>query len=42
MLVSTGLDIRLAPAVTLGARFDGEFSAGAQSYAGAATLKVSF
>lgn len=41
-LVSTGLDIRLAPAVTLGARFDGEFSAGAQSYAGAATLKISF
>jgi uncharacterized protein with beta-barrel porin domain len=41
-LVSTGLDIRLAPAVSLGARFDGEFSAGAQSYAGAATLKISF
>jgi T5SS/PEP-CTERM-associated repeat protein len=41
-LVSTGLDIKITPAVSLGARFDGEFSQNNQSYAGAATLKVSF
>ena len=41
-LVSTGLDLRITPAMTLGARFDGEFSTNAQTYAGAATLKVNF
>ncbi|KRE12574.1 hypothetical protein ASE66_18835, partial [Bosea sp. Root483D1] len=41
-LVSAGLDIRFSPAVSLGARFDSELSRSAQSYAGAATLKVAF
>ncbi len=41
-LLSTGLDIRLAPAVTLSARFDGEFSQNAQTYAGSASFKVQF
>lgn len=41
-LVSTGIDLKITPAISLGARFDGEFSANAESYAGAATLKISF
>jgi uncharacterized protein with beta-barrel porin domain len=41
-LISAGLDIRFSPAVSLGARFDSELSRNAQSYAGAATLKVAF
>ncbi len=41
-LISAGLDIRVSPTIALGARFDSELSSSAQSYAGAATLKVSF
>lgn len=41
-LIATGLDVRLSTAVSLGARFDAELSQNAQSYAGAATLRVSF
>jgi T5SS/PEP-CTERM-associated repeat protein len=41
-LVATGLDVRLSNAVSLGARFNAELSQNTQSYAGAATLKVSF
>ncbi|KUL94759.1 hypothetical protein DK26_17960 [Bosea sp. WAO] len=41
-LIATGLDVRLSNAVSLGARFDAELSQNNQSYAGAATLKVSF
>ncbi len=41
-LLSTGLDIRLGPAATLGARFDGELSQNTQAYAGSATFKIRF
>uniref|UniRef100_UPI002FC6AC07 autotransporter domain-containing protein n=1 Tax=Bosea sp. (in: a-proteobacteria) TaxID=1871050 RepID=UPI002FC6AC07 len=41
-LIATGLDVRLSTAVSLGARFDAELSQNNQSYAGSATLKVSF
>lgn len=41
-LISAGLDVRVSPTVVLGARFDSELSSSEQSYAGAATLKVSF
>ena len=41
-LIATGIDVRLSSAVSLGARFDAELSQNTQSYAGAATLRVSF
>ncbi|KRE17435.1 hypothetical protein ASE63_13360 [Bosea sp. Root381] len=41
-LVSTGLDIKLSPAMTAGARFDGEFSSNVRSYAGTANLRWAF
>ncbi len=41
-LVSAGLDLKLSPRITLGGRFDGEFSRNAQGYSGSATLRVSF
>jgi uncharacterized protein with beta-barrel porin domain len=41
-LVSAGLDVKLSPRITLGGRFDGEFSRNAQGYSGSATLRVSF
>lgn len=41
-LIATGIDVRLSNTVSLGARFDAELSQNTQSYAGAATLRVSF
>lgn len=38
-LLSAGADLRLANGVVLSAKFDGEFSAHAQTYAGTATLR---
>jgi autotransporter-associated beta strand protein len=41
-LVSAGAELKLANGVSLGAKFDGEFADGAQTYAGTATLRVSW
>ncbi|MEN5082455.1 autotransporter domain-containing protein [Bosea sp. TWI1241] len=41
-LVSTGLEIKLSDSVTLGGRFDGEFSEKARNFGGSASLRISF
>jgi autotransporter-associated beta strand protein len=41
-LISTGLDLRLTPQLTFGARFDGEFSENVSRYAGTARLRYAF
>jgi outer membrane autotransporter protein len=41
-LVSAGAEMRLANGVSLAAKFDGEFADGSQTYAGTATLRVSW
>ena len=41
-LVSAGGDLRLANGVTLGARFEGEFASGAQTYAGTGSARYAW
>lgn len=41
-LLAAGLDLKITPAVTLGARFDGELAASANRLGGQALVKVSF
>jgi uncharacterized protein with beta-barrel porin domain len=38
-LVSAGAELRITPRLDVIAKFDGEFAAGAQTYAGSGTLR---
>jgi len=41
-LVSAGAEVRITPRLSFGASFDGEFTNGAQTYAGKATVRTSW
>jgi uncharacterized protein with beta-barrel porin domain len=40
--VSAGAELRVTPRLELTAKFDGEFAAGAQTYAGSGALRYSW
>ena len=41
-LISTGVDVRITRQLTIGARFDGEFSENVSQYAGTARVRFEF